>query len=481
MEWYFAIALLLGTVCCLMFLGMPVAFAFFAANIIGTAVFIGGDIGLVFMPMEFHNSIKYTLSAIPLFILMGEILLQTGVAFRAIGAIDQLIARVPGRLSIVAVVGGTVFSSLSGSTIANTATLGSVLLPEMINRGYSRAISMGPIMAVGGIAMLIPPSALAVLLASMAEQSIAKLLIAGIVPGVLMALLFFLYVIVKCTIRPSEAPAYMPDQTHFDDPVTIAIGHTDRPVWQATYHGKLRSMLNRLLPFFLYVMPLGFIFVVVVGSIFLKIAAPTEAAALGCVAAFLACYFFNVFSKVVHISGVEAVDFKFDGVWKALKETAKISVMILFIIAGSLVFSQALANSGATSGLLKWIVSFDLTPLMAVIIMMGVLLFLGAFMDQVSMLLLTLPFFFLGSSSMQAVFDIDPTWLMVLMLITMEIGLLTPPFGLLLYVMKGVAPFNVTIGEVIRSAIPFILIELFVLGLLIGFPALATWLPDKIN
>ena len=127
--------------------------------------------------------------------------------------------------------------------------------------------------------------------------------------------------------------------------------------------------------------------------------------------------------------------------------------------------------------MLNAITALDLTPLMVVIIMMAVLLFLGAFMDQVSMLLLTLPFFLLGYQSLQVVFNIDVIWLMVLMLITMEISLLTPPFGLLLYVMKGVAPFDVTLGEVVRSAAPFILIELFVLALLIAWPGLATWLP----
>ena len=163
MEWYYALILLLGTVCTAMFLGLPVAFAFFAANVLGTALFIYGDIGLVLMPMEFHNAIKFTLAPIPLFLLMGEVLLQTGVAFKAIGAIDRMISRVPGRLAVVSIAGGTVFSSLSGSTIANTAILGSVLLPDMTRRGYHPSISMGPIMAVGGIAMLIPPSALAVL------------------------------------------------------------------------------------------------------------------------------------------------------------------------------------------------------------------------------------------------------------------------------------------------------------------------------
>ncbi len=491
MEWYFAMILMLGIVCAFLFLGMPVAFAFMAANLFGTALFIGnlaqtGDwtvaaIALESMPMEFHLAVNYALTPIALFLLMGEILLQTGVAFKAIGAIDRLIARVPGRLSVVSIVGGTIFSSLSGSTIANTAILGNVLLPDMVNRGYKPSISMGPIMAVGGIAMLIPPSALAVLLASIAEQSVALLLVAGIVPGILMAVLFFAYVIGRCIMDPSLAPGYDPDHSHLDVPLTVTINRRGTALWSATYQGRGLRTINRFLPFTLYIFPLFSIFVVVVGSIFLDIASPTEAAALGCIAALAACYFFRLFKSRITVTGVDGADFDWRAVAKALVETAKINTMILFIIAGSLVFAQSLAVSGATEGLLESLTALQLTPLTVVIMMMVVLLFLGAFMDQVSMLLLTLPFFLLGATSLQATYGIDPIWLMVLILITMEISLLTPPFGLLLYVMKGVAPFDVTIGAVIRSAMPFILIELLVLILLIFVPDVATWLPKQIG
>ena len=474
MEWYLALALLLGTVCTAMFLGLPVAFAFFAANVLGTALFINGDIGLVLMPLEFHNAIKFTLAPIALFLLMGEILLQTGVAFKAIGAIDRLIARVPGRLAVVAIVGGTVFSSLSGSTIANTAILGSVLLPDMMKRGYQPSMAMGPI-------MLIPPSALAVLLASLAEQSVAQLLIAGIVPGILMAVLFFGYVVGRCAINPELAPAYEAETDALDQAVTISLNVMDRSWLSWTYAGRYRRAVNRILPSVLYVLPLFVIFVVVVGSIFFKLAAPTEAAALGCLASLGVCYAFRMFRNTIQVSGIEGADFDWRAIAKALLETAKINTMILFIIAGSLVFSQALSNSGATQGLLQYIAAMDLTPLTVVIMMMLVLLFLGAFMDQVSMLLLTLPFFLLSSQSLQIVFNIDVIWLMVLMLITMEISLLTPPFGLLLYVMKGVAPFDVTLGQVVRAALPFILIELMVLILLIFVPEVATWLPKQLE
>lgn len=481
MEWYLALILMLGTVCLAMFVGLPVAFAFFAANVLGTFLFINGDIGLVFMPMEFNNAINFGLAPIALFLLMGEILLHTGVAFKAIGAIDRMISRLPGRLSIVSIVGGTVFSSLSGSTIANTAILGSVLLPDMIKRGYKPAIAMGPIMAVGGIAMLIPPSALAVLLASIAEQSVAQLLIAGIIPGILMALLFFAYVVGRCVIDPTLAPSYTPDESYLDEPITLQVNFGDKNLFTITYGGAAKRTVNRLLPFLIYILPLSIIFVVVVGSIFFKIAAPTEAAALGCIAALGACYFFKIFNKIVKITGIEGADFSLKEIWKALIETSKINVMILFIIAGSLVFSQALSNSGATDGLLQAVSDMNLNKLTIVIIMVLVLLFLGAFMDQVSMLLLTLPFFLMGTNSFQVAFDIDVIWLMVLMLITMEISLLTPPFGLLLYVMKGIAPFNVTIGQVVMSAMPFIAIEVAVLGLLIAVPEVAIWLPSMIE
>jgi len=481
MEWYLALVLMLGTVCTGMFIGLPVALAFFAANVLGTFLFVGGDIGLILMPMEFNNAISFTLAPIALFLLMGEILLHTGVAFKAIGAIDRMISRLPGRLSVVSIVGGTVFSSLSGSTIANTAILGSVLLPDMIKRGYKPSIAMGPIMAVGGIAMLIPPSALAVLLASIAEQSVAQLLIAGIIPGVLMAVLFFAYVIGRCYFDPTLAPSYEPDESYLEDPVSFSLNLRGRTVWSASYNGNFRRPINRVLPFILYILPLFIIFVVVVGSIFFKIAAPTEAAALGCLASLGICYFFKLFKNVIKISGIDGADFNWRHIWKSLMETAKVNVMILFIITGSLVFSQALSNSGATDGLLQAVSSVEMDQLTIVIIMVCVLLFLGAFMDQVSMLLLTLPFFLLGSNSFQVMFNIDVVWLMVLMLITMEISLLTPPFGLLLYVMKGIAPSETTIGQVVMSALPFIAIEVFVLGLLIAVPEVAIWLPKMVQ
>jgi len=433
-DWVAALTLLLGLLCLLMAIGLPVAFAFFAANAVGAFVFLGSEAGLTQMTRNAMASLtNFTLVPIPLFLLMGEILFHTGIALRAIDAIDRLFTRLPGRLSIVSVVGGTVFSSLSGSTIANTAVLGSVLLPDMLKRGYHPTLAMGPIMATGSIAMLIPPSALAVLLGSLASISISRLLIAGILPGLLMSMVFLAYVVIRCVTRPDLAPAY--DVERF----------TGWARWR---------------PFVVYVVPLFTIFVVVVGSILAGWATPTESAALGCTASFAAALAYRALS--------------WENLIRALRETAKISVMILFIIVASVTFSQILAFSGATNGLLAVIEGVGATPFVLLIAMLVILLFLGAFMDQVSMIMITLPFFIPLAQSL----GIDLLWFGVLMLIVMEVSFTTPPFGLLLYVMKGVAPPSITMGQVYAAAAPFIVLEIIVLALIVLFPEIATWLPS---
>ena len=353
MEWWLALLMLLGLLVVFMASGLPVAFAFFGVNVVGAVVFLGGEAGLQQLIRNAMASLtSFTLVPICLFILMGEIMFHTGLAFKAIDAIDRLVRRIPGRLSLVTLLGGTVFSSLSGSTIANTAMLGSVLLPEMLKRKYHPSMAMGPIMATGGIAMLIPPSALAVLLGSLANISIATLLIAGIIPGLIMSLLYVGYVIVRCSINPQLAPAY-----------------------------ELRRMStwDRYCPLLIYVVPLSLIFVVVVGSIIFGLATPTESAALGCAATVLIVALYR--------------ELRLKDLWAALAEAAKLSVMILFIIVASITFSQILAFSGATSGLLGLLRGLEVTPTVVLGIMLILLLFLGCFMDQVSMLMITIPFY----------------------------------------------------------------------------------------
>lgn len=433
MEWYLALVLLIGGLIVLMAMGLPVVFGFLAINIVGAYVFLGGEMGLMQMARNTARAVNsFSLLPIPLFILMGEILFHTGLAYRAISAIEGLISRIPGRLSIVSVLGGTAFATLSGSSIANTAMMGSTLLPDMLKRGYHPTIAMGPIMAVGGIAMLIPPSALAVTLGSLAGISIGGLLIGGIIPGLLMGLAILGYVIIRCLRNPALAP--------IDDVVTL-------------------SGWARWKPFCVYLLPLFGIFVLVVGSMLIGWAEPTESAAFGAVAAALAALCYGRLNK--------------DSLIKSLMETTKISIMILFVLVASTTFSQLLSFSGVTRGMLGVVGAWDLTPLMLVVCMLLVLLVLGCFADQISMIMITLPFFMPLVESM----GLNPIWIGVLFLIAMEISFLTPPFGLLLIVMHGVAPAGITLTQVYKAALPFLLLQLLVLVLVVTMPWLATGLP----
>jgi tripartite ATP-independent transporter DctM subunit len=437
MDWQISLLILFGTLLLLMILGMPVVFAFFAINLLGAFIFLGGESGLTQLALNSAEAVSsFSLIPIPLFILMGEVLFHTGLAYRAISAIERLISSVPGRLSIVSILGGTAFATLSGSSIANTAMMGSAMLPEMHRKGYHPSMSMGPIMAVGGIAMLIPPSALAVTLASLAGISISKLLIAGIVPGLLIGGATLGYVVIRCSLNPQLAPS--DDVEHF-------------------------SRSEKWKPFFRDVVPLLGIFLVVIGSMVLGWASPTESAAFGVVASFIAAICYQTLNRKSFLVSVF--------------ETAKISTIILFILVSSTTFSQILSFSGATTGLLNAFMSFELSPIMVVAIMVVTLLILGCFTDQISMIMLTLPFFMPLVANLQ----IDVIWFGVLILITMEISLLTPPFGLLLLVMKGVAPEGTRLGTVYKAAFPFLLLQIGILITLVIFPEVARFLPELIK
>src|SRR3990172_12937660 len=258
MSWQMASLLLLGGSTVLLFVGMPVAISFISITLTGAILFLGGDAGLHQVARNsVAAAINFSLTPIPLFILMGEVLFHTGLALKVIDGVERLIRQVPGRLAVVAVVAGTIFSAISGSTIATTAMLGSLMLPIMLARGYHPTIATGPIMAIGAVDMLIPPSALTVLLGSLSGISISKLLIGGVVPGLILSVAFVAYIVVRARLTPSLAPA-----SEFQ-----------------VYHGW-----EKLRPFFQYVLPLVSIFVIVVASMAAGWATPTESAAIGALA-----------------------------------------------------------------------------------------------------------------------------------------------------------------------------------------------------
>src|SRR5689334_24188486 len=240
MSWRAAAWVMLGGSTVLMLLGLPVAFAFLAINLVGAALYLGGEPGLVqFVRNGVQSVTTFALTPIPLFILMGEVLFHTGLAVKVIDGIERLIRQVPGRLAVVAVVAGTVFSAISGSTIATTAMLGSLMVPVMLSRGYDPRLACGPVMAIGAVDMLIPPSALTVLLGSLSGISISKLLIGGVVPGLILSVAFVAYIVVRVRADPTLAPN-VPLERH--------------------------PGFARFKPFLLYVLPLVSIFAVVVGA-----------------------------------------------------------------------------------------------------------------------------------------------------------------------------------------------------------------------
>jgi tripartite ATP-independent transporter DctM subunit len=441
MEWFTALGFLLGLILFFMFIGVPVALAFLAANMIGATYFMGGN-GDIFTQMSrgigqlANNAVPtvttFNLMPVPMFLLMGEIFFFTGLAQRMFSAIDKLMGHIPGRLSFVTVAGGTGFATLSGSSMGSTALLGSLMVPEMQARGYKKHMAIGPILGTGGLAMLIPPSALAVLLATLANLDVGQLLIAGIIPGLLLAVFYVLLILLMCIIDPEAAP---------------------------TYELEYISWPTRAMLFLKDVLPM---MAVVIGVILLILngwSTPSESAAFGCVGVLLLA---AVYRKLTVKSVVASVE-----------GALRVTVMALLIIFGSATFSSLLAFSGASAGLINWATGFDLAPIMMLLIMFGILLILGMFMDQLSMMLLTVPIFFPLAQTL----EFDLIWFAVITLLALEISFTTPPFGLLLFVMKGVSAPGTTMQDIYVAALPFMGCAIILVGLLIVWPEIALWLP----
>ncbi len=437
MSWQAAAWLLLGGSTLLLFLGLPVAFSFLVVNVVGAFLILGGENGIAQMVRNCVGSVaNFSLTPIPLFVLMGEVLFHTGIAVKVIDGIERLIKNVPGRIAVVAVVAGTVFSAISGSTIATTAMLGSLMVPIMLKRGYHPTMATGPVMAIGAVDMLIPPSALTVLLGSLSGISISKLLIGGIVPGLILAVVFVGYIVVRVKMNPALAP-----NTEF-----------------VRYEGW-----QKFRPFFQYVLPLVSIFAAVVGVMVAGFATPTESAAVGALATIVLALAYRALTRA--------------NLMAALKGTVVVSGMILFIIVGATTFAQVLSFSGVSNGITQLVSGKGLSPTVVLVGMLAVLIFLGVFVDQVSMMLITLPIYM---PIVQAL-GIDPVWFGIMFLICMQLGLLLPPHGLLLMTMRGVAPPEVTMMHIFQAVVPYIVFSVAVLALVFVYPPTATWLPGVLK
>jgi tripartite ATP-independent transporter DctM subunit len=435
MEWWGVLSLFILGLLIVLASGFPIAFGFLLINLVGILIFMG-PMGLQQMTLQIFSSLStFALTPIPLFILMGELMFHSGIANNTIEVIDKWLGRLPGRLSLLAAGAGVLFAALSGSTLANTAMLGTVLLPEMRRRGYKTPMAVGPIIGVGGLAMLIPPSSLAVVLASIGHISVGKILVGGVIPGLLLGAFTAAYVIVRCWLDPSLAPRYEVARASFTEKIT----------------GTIK-----------YVLPLGFIIFMVLGLMLLGVATPTEAASSGALATILVTAAFKRLT------------------WKMVKAslmgTLDISIMVFMIIAASNTFSSLLAFTGATRGLLGVVENLDVSPLVVLIGMQLIVFVMGTFMETISIMMICMPIFM----PIVTMLGFDPVWFGVLMLVNFETGFITPPFGMLLFVMKGVAP-DLTIKEICYAAAPFILIELLTMALIIAWPQIVLWLPNLVQ
>jgi tripartite ATP-independent transporter DctM subunit len=435
MIWYEALAILLGSIMVLMALGLPVAIAFLAACILGAWIFMGGERGVTqLLNNGLGGLTSYALVPIPLFLLMGEIFFHTGLGNRMFATVDRLLGRLPGRLSYVTVLGGTGFATLSGSSMGSTALMGSLMVPEMNKRGYKKHMSLGPILGTGGLAIIIPPSALAVLLATLARVDIAALLIAGVIPGLILAGLYLVTIWIQSRRDPSAAPPYEVEAIPLSE--------------------KLWLVLRDVVP--MVGLMVGIVLMMLYG-----LATPSEAAAFGALGVLVLAGIFRVLSLKALLASVTGA--------------LRVTLMAYLIVFGSATFSQILAFSGASRGLIAWATGFDLPPVAMLLAMFAVLLVLGMFMEQISMMLLTVPIFF----PLAIQLGFDPVWFALIMLLALEISFTTPPFGLLLFVMKGVAPPDTTMRDIYLAALPYIACSILLVGLLILFPPLALWLPGR--
>lgn len=437
MEWPLVLLLIFGGLIVLMITGMPIAFCFMLINIIGMYAFFGGMLGLEQLVTTIYSSLTtFILLPIPLFILMGEVMFHSGIAPKLIETLDKWMGRIPGRLSLLAVAVGTVLSTLTGTSLASVAMLGSVLVPEMEKRGYRKSMSLGPILGSGGLAMMIPPSALAVLCGAIAELSIGKLLIAIICPGLLIAFIYALYIIIRCVLQPSIAPSY--------------------EVKRASLSDKIVSTLR-------YVLPQGIVVFLVVGVIFLGVATPSEAAATGCVGtiALALCYRRLGWSVIK----------------KSIIGTLSVTGMLFLIMSGATAFSQILSFSGATTGITELATGINVAPLFIIIVMQVIILFLGGFLDVVSIMMITLPIFVPVVKTL----GFDAIWFAVIFLINIEMAGISPPFGLSLFVMKGVTSSETSMGDIYRAALPFIGLSIIAMAIVMTFPKIALWLPGLMH
>lgn len=430
LEWYSVFAVVIVPLLLLMMGGVPVAFAFMGVNVVAAYLLLGGLGGVEQLITNTASSLmSFTLVPIALFMVMGEVMFRSRIAIDLMDAIDKWFGRLRGRLAFMAVGGGVLFSTLTGNSMGATALLGSSLVPEMEKRGYKAPMSLGPILGSAGLAIMIPPSSLAVILGVIAKLSIAEILIAIILPGLLMAVIYAVYIWIRCGLQPELAPPFDVAEVPLSD--------------------KLKSTVTNIVP-------LSIVVFSVVGLILLGIATPTEAAAMGAVTTMgLAALRRRLSRKVLGDSMMSA---------------AGISAMVLLIVSGAVGFTQLLAFTGATWGMVDFVMGMDASPEILVLIMVFSVVALGTFMGPLPIMLITLPIYVPVVTQL----GFNPVWFAVLYLIAIETGATSPPFGASLFVMKAVTPQH-SMSTIYAAAIPFVICDVLAILIVFFFPQIVLW------
>ena len=437
MEWYTTLILGMAILFVMFLSGAPIFLAFLAAILLGVYFVIGPAGFPLFANSVLDTATTTSLASIPLFILMGELLFRSGTMDVLFDSIDKLVGKVRGRQYVLVVVLSAVFGALSGVAMAVAAMLGRAIMPGMHDRGYDRSIAAGLIIGGASLAPIIPPSLLAIIVGSLADVSIAKLLIAGVIPGLFIGGIFLVYVFVRIGMNPSLAP-----------------GNVAGERAEVTPMEKLIAIV-RTMPFLIVIFS-------VMGFIMLGIATPSESAATGVVGSLLTAAIYRKLSLQMILDSLMAA--------------IKVSAMILAIMAMSKMFTQLLAFTGATGELVNLVANLGYSPIVMLLIMLAVPFILCMFIDTIAVILLTVPIY----QPVVTALEFDPVWFWLLFLVNITLGAITPPFGYTLFAFKAVVP-DMSISQVYRATWPFVGLFLLGIALIIAFPAIATWLPNQVG
>lgn len=414
----------------LMFLKIPVGFVMAIVGFTGFGLLISWDASLGLLARDFFSIFSsYNLTVIPLFVFMGQVAHHSGMSGRLFNTAHKFLGHLPGGLAIATIGACAGFSAICGSTSATAATMASVALPQMKKYNYDPALATGVVAAGGSLGILIPPSTIFIIYGIMTEQSIGKLFMAGVLPGILLTLLFILTIVIWTHLRPDickKAP-------------------------KAAWKERIASLTGVIETFILFIM--------VMGGLFVGLFTPTEAAAIGAFGTLLIALIGRNLS--------------WQGLIKSLDETTRVSCMIFVIVAGATVFGHFLAVTGIPANIGTWVSQLALPPPVIIGLIILVYLVLGCLMDSLAMIMLTIPIFFPVVTTL----GYDPIWFGVIIVLVTEMGVITPPVGINVYVVAGVAR-DVPLHIIFKGATHLLMALLVTAILLILFPQIATYLPS---